>query len=361
MKKRFSIIALLLVLVVTFVTFGCKNAEDLNLEDVDKWNDLQVMGSRDYTNSIAIMADNAPIDWWIITDEKGVVLEPNTDYTFKTYDVASSDPVSTPSESCDIPIGQNVCLKFNTDKAIVVWIHQQTVAPKEYTGDEEAAKGTKDFRGRVDIKWADQGYEVKASEYREEVQPVCTIKLTCNETGSVALGSTKDIGGTTCIGGYWSGDYEITEIWPLSQEEGSPQITAESGLKFIFDEDNYIEEGAVRRIVFPANKDIILALCQPNRLTDIERQGTPNLTNDVGKGYYDAIKDFKTNGELHDSLWWCYKLSSSELTAHTEKPMNSDDCNYRFVLTTNTIYEKSALGATYIINESDIVDGSDIK
>ena len=357
MKKRFSIIALLLVLVVTFVTFGCKDATDLDMSKVKKWNDLQILGSKDLNHCIELKADNEAIDWWIITDENGIVLEPETDYEF----VNSKGGASSGTESSPIAKDKSIYLKFKTDKAIVVWINQSSVAPKEYTGDKEAAKGTKDFRGRIDIKWADQGYEVKASSYREEVQPVCTIKLTCNETGSVKSGSTKDIRGTTCKGGNWSGDYEITEIWPLSQEEGSPQITAESGLKFIFDEDNYIEEGAVRRIVFPANTDIILALCQPNRLTDIERQGTPNLTNDVGKGYYDAIKDFKTNGELHDSLWWCYKLSSSELTAHTEKPMDSYDCNYRFVLTTNTIYEKSALGATYIINESDIVDGSDIK
>lgn len=350
MKKRFSKIFLLLVLVLIVASFGCKGAVDLDMSKVKKWNNLQSITGKDTVQCINLVADNEAIDWWIITDVNGVVLEPGVDYNF----VNEKGQTIEGTESAAIAKGNSIWLKFTKTDDVVVWIYQPEVKPKE------GEKGSKDFRGRVNIEKS-QGFTVKASSYREEVQPVCTIKLTCNETGSVESGDNKVIGGTICKGGNWSGDYEITEIWPLSQEEGSPQITAESGLKFIFDEDNYIEEGAVRRIVFPANKDIILALCQPNRLTDIERQGTPNLTNDVGKGYYDAIKDFKTNGELHDSLWWCYKLSSSELTAHTVKPMNSYDCNYRFVLTTNTIYEKSALGATYIINESDIVDGSDIK
>lgn len=344
MKKKFSIIALLLVLVVTFVTFGCTNAEDLNLEDVDKWNDLQVMGSRDYTNSIAIMADNAPIDWWIITDEKGVVLEPNTDYTFKTYDVASSDPVSSPSESCDIPKGQNVCLKFNTDKAIVVWIHQQTVAPKEYTGDKDAAKGTKDFRGRVDIKWADQGYEVKASKYREEVSQVGVVKITCNET---AKGKTV----SGCKNGKWTGDYSITEVWPLTNKNG-PQWEAAEGLKFIFT-DNPINEGESRRVIYPAGNSVF-AVKQPNRFAENPTTNEEQEAKEKQEDWYWCAAFYPTNGT--SSLISDTDASDLDVTelgpveAHAENLLTSYECGAYFKLGNQTLY-KSALGTTYIVDE----------
>lgn len=341
MKKKFSIIALLLVLVVTFVTFGCTNAEDLNLEDVDKWNDLQILGSKDLDHCIKLNADNETIDWWIITDENGIVLEPGTDYEF----VDENGNKKSGTESSAIAKDGSIYLKFKTDKAIVVWIHQSNVAPKKYTGDEDAAKGTKDFRGRIDIRWADQGYEVKASKYREEVSQVGVVEITCNETAK-----GKSVSG--CKNGKWTGDYSITEVWPLTNKNG-PQWEAAEGLKFIFT-DNPINEGESRRVIYPAGNSVF-AIKQPNRFAENPAKGSEEAeAKEKQVDWYWCAAFYPDNGT--SSL--ISDTDASDLTfkelgpvkAHDENPLTSYECGAYFKLGDQTLY-KSALGTTYIVDE----------
>ena len=334
MKKRFPIIALLLVLVVTFVTFGCKEATDLNLEDVDKWNDLQILGSRDLDHCIELKADNEAIDWWIITDENGIVLEPETDYEF----VNSNGGASSGEESSAIAKDSSIYLKFNTDNDIVVWIHQSNVAPKE------GEKGTKDFRGRVDIKWADQGYAVKASKYREEVSQVGVVKITCNET---AAGKTL----SGCRNGRWTGDYSITEVWPLTNKNG-PQWEAAEGLKFIFT-DNPINEGESRRVIYPAGNSVF-AIKQPNRFAENPTNPEEIEAKQRQVDWYWCAAFYPTNGTsslISDTD--ASNLTFNELgpvEAHDENPLTSYECGAYFKLGDQTLY-KSALGTTYIVDE----------
>ena len=212
--------------------------------------------------------------------------------------------------------------------------------------------GEMDYRGRIPVG-PNQGYLAKDSGYREEIIPVAILDLTCNETGK---GATKE----GCFSGSWSGNYRITEIWPLSQvvENGvnTPQWAATEGLKFKLDEGNYIEEGESKKMIFPADADLVVALKQPDRLTKGEREAKPDFTGN--EDWYDDVKDYQTNGELHDDFWWCIRKSFPK---HTTLPVDSYNCNYRFVLSANHLYAKSALGATYIIDEADIVDGSSEK
>lgn len=261
------------------------------------------------------------------------------------------------TESKSITEGNSVFLKFAKTDDVVVWIFQDDVEPKDFE------KGTCDFRGRVNIESA-QGFEVKASKYREEVSQVTILKLVCDETGktySLPSGSTTTIKGETCHAGNWSGDYKITEVWPLSQEGNTPQVTAVEGLKFDFNQ-NPIEEGTFRRIVFPSDKTVILALKQPDRLTAEEKN--QNITwkeEEKSSDWFADFEECKTNGEFQDQLWWAMKYTKDDLVPHKEIEATSYGCGKRFGSTTMKLYNKSALGETYIIEEADIIDGADIK
>ena len=81
MKKRQSTIFLLLILALTFVTLGCPGAADLDMSKVKKWNDLQSLADKDLVQCIKLENDTKEaIDWWIITDTDGMVLECGKDY-----------------------------------------------------------------------------------------------------------------------------------------------------------------------------------------------------------------------------------------------------------------------------------------
>ena len=47
--------------------------------------------------------------------------------------------------------------------------------------------------------------------------------------------------------------------------------------------------------------------------------------------------------------------------AHERKELKSGDCIWHFDIATKEFDNKSALGSVYTINDSDIVDGADIK
>ena len=345
MKKKLNIIVLLTLVVLTLFTFGCKKVDDLgSLDDTKKWNNLSVIEKSGNTqNLLQIKAEDFDIDWWVITDEKGIVIE---DYVITDNKV---------EKSAKIAKGETIELKFNFEKNtdVLLFIGQNGRTPKNKKQDGTAyGAGEMDYRGRIPVG-PNQGYLAKDSGYREEIIPVAVLDLTCNETGK---GATKE----GCFPGSWSGNYRITEIWPLSQvvEDGvnTPQWAATEGLKFKLDEENYIEEGESKKMIFPADADLVVALKQPDRLTKGEREAKPDFTGN--EDWYDDVKDYQTNGELHDDFWWCIRKSFPK---HTTLPVDSYNCNYRFVLSANHLYAKSALGATYIINDSDIVDGSSEK
>ena len=354
MKKRFSTIILLLALVLTMSVLGCKGIDDLG-GDAGKWQDLNPLNDKGLVQCIQLHADNEQIDWWVVTDSNKILLEPNTDYE---YVDSNGKPLNNGIKEGElIPKGESVYLKFKKAEDVIVWIHQENVAAKN------EQKGAKDFRGTVNVQSA-QGFRVDASDYREVVSQVAILKLVCDETGktgSLSTGSTTTIKGETCYAGNWSGDYKITEVWPLSQEGDTPQVTAVEGLKFDFNQ-NPIEEGTFRRIVFPSDKTVILALKQPDRLTAEEKN--QNITWKDEERSSDWFADFekcKTNGEFQDQLWWAMKYTKDDLEPHKEIKATSNGCGKRFGSTTMKLYSKSALGSVYTINDSDIVDGADIK
>lgn len=349
MKKKLNIIVLLTLVVLTLFTFGCKKETELgNLEDTAKWNNMQSLGGASQ-NTLVIKAEKYDIDWWVLTDMKGIVFE---DYT-------------KDSSEKGIAKGSEVTLTFDVDENtnLLLWIAQDDRVPKTKGSDGSAlSAGSKDFKGKVIVS-PSQGYKVSDSGYREEVSPVGVVEILCDETGSVAKGKTTTINGTTCTGGTWNGDYKITELWPLTNEDG-PQWKAAEGLKFYLDDP--IEEGESKKVIYPAGNSVF-AIKQPDRFTDADmKEGSGNYST------YTQQKDWYWCAAFYDSIAsGNFDSSSSDKTvkyygpvdAHDVTKAKSSECNAYFKITTGDdgILYKSALGTTYIINDSDIVDGSSEK
>lgn len=333
MKKRFSTIILLLALVLTMSVLGCKGGADLDMSKVKKWNDLQSLNDPDLVQCIELVADKNDIDWWIITNQDGVVLEPEKDYIF----VDNEGNKTSGTESKSIEKGNSIFLEFAKTDDVVVWIFQDDVDPKDFE------KGTCDFRGRVNIESA-QGFKVKASSYREEVQKVGIIKLTCNETGN-----NGSLEGSIDKRGNWSGSYDITEVWPLEQKKDSPLWDAIGGYKLKFN----VNEGESKRIVYPAG-DSVFALKQPYRFADADKNDS---SYEEQKNWYWCLRlENNANGNV-DTLNGYF----GPIVAHELKKLKSGDCIWHFDIDTKEFEHKSALGSVYTINDSDIVDGADIK
>lgn len=341
MKKKLNIIVLLTLVVLTLFTFGCKKEAELGeLEDTAKWNNMQSLGGGSQ-KKLVIRADDYDIDWWVLTDMKGIVFE---DYT-------------KDSSEKGIAKGSEVTLTFNVDKNtnLLLWIAQDDRVPKAKDSDGSAlSAGSKDFRGKVIVS-PSQGYKVSDSGYREEVSPVGVVKLTCNET---AKGKTKE----GCIASSWTGDYRITEIWPLSNTNG-PQWEATEGLKFYLEGDNVVEEGESIKVIYPVGNSIF-AIKQPDRFaenpTDEEEKTAKAKQVDWYwcASFYDSDIDSGLIADDEDSNFTVKNYGS--VKAHDEIEAKSKECGAYFKLGNKTLY-KSALGTTYIIDEADIVDGSSEK
>ena len=338
MKKRFSTIILLLALVLTMSVLGCKGIDDLG-GDAGKWQDLNPLNDKGLVRCIQLHADNEQIDWWVVTDSNKILLEPNKDYYYVN---SNGKPFSDGiKEGEPIPKGESVYLQFEKAEDVIVWIHQENVAAKN------EQKGAKDFRGTVNVQSA-QGFRVDASDYREVVSQVGIVKVTCNEGAGTGNGK-------------WSGDYRITEIWPLTNKDG-PQWEAAEGLKYKLGNDGAIKMGESKRFIFPAG-DSIIALKQPDRFNE-NSTNQEELTAMVTQedwywcaAFYDNIDDSKILDTDASDLTVTYY---GPVKAHTENPALSSQCGAYFILGNETLY-KSALGSVYTINDSDIVDGADIK
>lgn len=339
MKKFLGII---LLVALALVTFGCKPEADLGA-DARNWNNLQSIGGNSQ-NSLQIKADEFDIDWWIITDEKGIVIEDYNAYIVEPK-AEANNPVQ---QSSPIPQGTTIELKFNFEKntKVVLWIAQDARTPKNKKADgTDYEAGSKDYRGRIPVG-PNQGYVAVDKDYREEMSPIGVIDITCNETGKE---NPKD--GLTV--GNWSGNYRITEVWPLSQGKkadgtASPEWEATEGLKFILDEGNYIEEGSSKKFIFPAGQETVLALKQPDRFVE---------------GKDDAAKM-----EQQKDWYWCLPLCEEGsieikddesvttsgdikyqiLEPHKTISVTSQSCKFFFKLGT---FYKSAMGAEYVVDE----------
>lgn len=344
MKNKLNIFLALALLVLTVFTFGCKAEVDLG-GDAKKWNNLQSIGGNSQ-NLLRIKADGYDIDWWVITDENKIVIE---DYEMKVVSSVTDQTVENVKETGKILKGTLVELKFNFEKNtnVILWIGQDARVPKQAKNDDgtDLPAGSKDYRGRIPVG-PNQGYEAVDNAYREEVSPVAILSLECDETAGKA-------------GCAWHGNYRITEIWPLSQViengEATPQWAATEGMQFKLEEGNYIEEGETMKVVFPAEKEVVLAIRQPDRLTEEERAATPTFSGE--EAWYTDVKDYATNGDLHDNFWWCINAAFPK---HKTLEYKSSECKARFVLSANHLY-KSALGATYLIDDADIVYAADEK
>ena len=333
MKKRLSTIFLLLILALTFVTLGCPGAEPLDLSKVKKWNDLQSLADKDLVQCIKLENDtDVAIDWWIITDTDGMVLECGKDYWI--VDDEGKNPSN--AKPATLTVDGKLYLKFEKTDDVVVWIHQN-IAPKDVEKGEVAVPGSKDFRGRVNIEKS-QGFEVKASKYREEVSQVGIINLTCDET---RIDNANPDG---LVKGNWHGNYRITEVWPLSQKKNSPEWEATEGLKFIFDDP--IEEGESRRLVYPADVETVIALKQPDRFTDADDKDKI----EAQKNWYWCLPFCKestiqiANDPDTDTKAPVYKT----LVPHEEVAVKSSDCVFYFKL---GAFYKSAMGENYVVEE----------
>lgn len=350
MKKKLNIIVLLTLVVLTLFTFGCKKEAELGeLEDTAKWNNMQSLGGGSQ-NKLVIRADDYDIDWWVLTDMKGIVFE---NYTKDSLEEG-------------IAKGSEVTLTFTVDQNtnLLLWIAQDERVPKAKGSDGSALNaGSRDFKGKVIVS-PSQGYKVSDSGYREEVSPVGVVEIVCNETGSVNRGETTIINGIQCTGGSWNGNYRITELWPLTNEDG-PQWKAAEGLKFYFDDP--IQEGKSKKVIYPAGNSVF-AIKQPDRFTATDMtEGSANYnTYTRQRDWYWCASFYDVQGGIAEDL-----IDEDEdlnltvknygsVRAHNETKAFSKECYAYFKLGDKTLY-KSALGTTYIIDEADIVDGSSEK
>lgn len=333
MKKTLGII---LLVALTLVTFGCKKIDDLgNTKDVPKWNSMESLGGNS-EKLLDIRAEKHAINWWVITDMNGVVFDDYEIISGEGNQFNNEDDYVEIGKTETIPQGKAIRLKFDVEKNtdLILWIAQDDRIPakKDSNGNEFPA-GAKDYRGKIKISTS-QGYSIKDQGYREEVSPVGVIDITCNETA----------GKQGCA---WNGNYRVTEVWPLSQKENSPEWEATEGLKFILDAENYIEEGFSKKFIFPADQDTVLALKQPDR--------------------FDAEKDDVSKMEKQKDWYWCLPFCSEdkieitddkeglyqdikfyEVKAHTVVPVASGDCKFYFKLGS---FYKSAMGAEYVVDE----------
>lgn len=351
MKNKLNIFLALALLVLTVFTFGCKAEVDLG-GDAKKWNNLQSIGGNSQ-NLLQIKADGHDIDWWVITDEKNIVIEDYDVRVVASKDQEDGTKQTTIEKSGKILKGTLVELEFKFEKNtnVILWIGQDARVPKQ-AKDENGADlpaGSRDYRGRIPVG-PNQGYVAVDNAYKEEVSPVGVVEVFCNETGSVPKGSSATINGKTCKGGNWNGDYTITEIWPLSQNGAAWEAT--EGLKFIFDEDKVINEGETVSVIYPAGNSVF-ALKQPSRFTEEDMtEGSNNYNSYVKqKDWYWCVR-FE-EGKLADGFL-------GEVPAHDIKRISSYDCVWHFDIVKNEL-TKSALGTTYIIDDADIVYAADEK
>lgn len=348
MKKKLNIIVLLSLIVLTLFTFGCKKDSELGA-DPSKWNNQESIPGEQKV--LEIEAKDYDIDWWVLTKSNKVVYE---DYTV-TIDGVEVDP------SAKIETGKKAILKFNNisgNQKFNLYIAQEDRTPKKATDK------LVDYTGWVYVSDS-QGYRVKDSGYRDEVSQIGVVVVICDETGSVSKGVKKTINGTECTGGSWNGNYEITEVWPLSNKEG-PQWEATEGLKYYLKDEDVIEEGESIKLMFPAG-DSVIALKQPSRFNTNDQQ---NASYEKQKEWYwcaALYESFISNGATEDddadTTSGVNFATIGSVTAHKEKDVHSSKCYAYFKLSNNnegTMY-KSALGTTYIIDEADIVDGSSEK
>ena len=344
MKNKLNIFLALALLVLTVFTFGCKAEVDLG-GDAKKWNNLQSIGGNSQ-NLLQIKADGHDIDWWVITDEKNIVIEDYDVRVVASKDQEDGTKQTTIEKSGKILKGTLVELEFKFEKNtnVILWIGQDERVPQQAKNDDgtDLPKGSRDYRGRIPVG-PNQGYIAVDNAYREEVSPVGVIEVFCNETGTGAAG---------LVSGNWSGDYVITEVWPLSQKENSPTWEATEGLKFIFDEDKVINEGETVKLIYPAGKSVF-ALKQPSRFTETDMT-------EGSKNYENYLKQ--------KNWYWCARFEEGkesegyfgELAAHEVKRIESSKCKWHFDIVENQL-AKSALGATYLIDDADIVYAADEK
>lgn len=342
MKKKLNIIVLLTLVVLTLFTFGCKKETELGA-DPSKWNNQESIAG--VNKVLEIEAKDYDIDWWVLTKSNKVVYE---DYTV-TIDGVEVDP------SAKIEQGKKAILTFNDingSEKLNLYIAQEGRTPKKATEKKV------DYTGWVYVSDG-QGYRVKDSGYRDEVSQIGVVKLYCNETAKDSAISGTNINSEDEVkfkSGNWTGDYRITEIWPLTNKNG-PQWEATEGLKFIFEGDDIVEEGEYIKVIYPAEESIF-AIKQPNRFGTSDNAEKKAEQSDW---YWCASFYEEFNGDLATESSSALGVKDyGPVKAHEVKVARSSECGAYFKLGNNTLY-KSALGTTYIIDEADIVDGSSEK
>ena len=142
MKNKLNIILVVALAVLTLFTFGCKVEANLgDLGDTKKWNNLSVINKSGNTqNLLQIKASEFPIDWWVITDDKGIVIE---DYTITDNKVEKSGKIEK---------GETIELKFNFERNtnVLLFIAQDERTPKTKKDDgTEYIKGERDGKRQV--------------------------------------------------------------------------------------------------------------------------------------------------------------------------------------------------------------------
>ena len=365
MKKNLTIIAsAVLALGMLFVT-GCKpSTSGVGTEDVANWSGVDNYIGQDSTNQaqyegiLQIKADKA-IDWWVITDRKGIVIQPDSIHPFDTKDkkeekLSNLDYKSEIAQDKVINVHLSNTLNGH-DKDVILWTYQP--------GQDK----NQTYRGLIKVK-ADMGRLVKASGAKQVTMPVTTLLMSCNETNkdkATKKGDnnieTKNIPGTEKKGmqtGSGSGNYNITEIWPIKRESGTDNDIEGGVYKAVGDfhmEGLDIKEGTSLEVIFPADGDaFFLATKQPNRYNVGDTQSDVTLTTETAKKANDYLWCFKTqfnNSKFSKTpVWAVSSLGKYRYDASQNKIFNSKNNEVRY-----------SNDPAYFIYGSDLVEAADEK
>ena len=329
MKKKLNIIVLLILVVLTLFTFGCKKEVEAG-EEVRGWN-IYAQDGACGDKAVTLKVENGEIPWFCWTVHQadgGYIQTTGTDYNIYEYsDSDKSDHMEgAPINDIEkLENGKTYVFKFNVAGVYDLYIHQPTA--------EKSASGTKDFRGKVKVEG--NTVHLKDSGYKDITGKNVELYIYNDEPDS---------------GSFWQGgDYTITELWPLVLESNNNEGNSGTGSIWKVEQSlKYtglaLTNGNTAGWLFPCEegKDILVAMYQPNRGTgtpetgSTKEQQTENLNTYYGKQIsYASIPENR-------------KLPVADSSSFEDKKFLKEDMSF---------IHKSALGTVEYYTVSDVLEG----
>lgn len=326
MKKAFGII---LLVVLALLTVGCPQEQQAG-DDAKLWLSGISDGSVKGGKAVTLTVEKGDIDWFCWTHfDTGVIQTLGKDYNVYAWEDKDSlkkddvDPSTlTTLKETKLEKGKTYLFVFNVADVYNLYIHQPDVAAKN------CEAGAKDFRGKIKVVDS-QTWHYKDDGYTGIVDKNVELYITNNEPDS---------------GSFWqNGDYTVTELWPLVPTEKNEDGTYKTDKGSIWAVDQELKysglslsNGNTQGFLFPVekDKDIMIAMYQPNRNT-----GTPK------SGATEEEKD--ENIRTYFGKYIAYKaLENTRVIKTTSKDFGSDPTvDKKFLKEDEVFTAKSATGS----------------